>query len=190
MATQLTLPAYPVFFATSEGQTRKIAERFASVLRLHGLESAIYDVADLEDTDLDWMAVRGVLICASVHVGAHQPEVTSFVNVNVTQLNRRQSVFFSVSLAAASPHPEEVRKAEAIANAFPAAHGWKPLCVISLAGRLAYTQYNFFVRQLMKGIARRENGPTDTSRDHEFTDWKRVEAVAHDFAAMAKMRAA
>jgi menaquinone-dependent protoporphyrinogen IX oxidase len=42
----------------------------------------------------------------------------------------------------------------------------------------------------MKRIARKEGAPTDTSRDYEFTDWTRVDALAHDFGAMAKMRAA
>src|SRR5436190_5351905 len=170
MATQLHLPAYPVFFATSEGQTRRIAARFAAALRLDGLDSAIYNIADLQHVDLDWSGVRGAIVGASIHVGKHQPEVATFVSVHVTQLNRLQSLFFSVSMAAASQHPEEVLKAQEIATAFPAAHGWKPQRVISLAGRLAYTQYNFVVRPLMKRIARKEGGPTDTSRDHEFTD--------------------
>jgi len=190
MATRLTLPAFPIFFATTEGQTRRIAGRFASNLRIYGLDSAIFDVADLKETDLDWVAVRGVIVGGSVHVGVHQTDAADFVAVNVTQLNRRCSMFFSASLAAASRNPAEVQKALDIARALPAAHGWKPQWAISLAGRLAYTQYNFFVRQMMKRIARKEGAPTDTSRDYEFTDWKRVDALSHEFAAMAKMRAA
>jgi len=34
------------------------------------------------------------------------------------------------------------------------------------------------------------NWSTDTSRDYEFTDWARVEALAHEFAERAKARVA
>jgi len=190
MAIPLQLPAFPVFFVTSEGQTRRIAGRFASVLRGHGLDSATYDVTALQHVDLDWTAVRGAIVGASIHAGSHQREVSRFVMVNVTELNRCRSMFFSVSLAAASQHREEVQKAEAIAQSFPVAHGWKPQWVISLAGRLAYSQYNFVVRQLMKRIARKEGAPTDTSRDYEYTDWKQVEALAQEFAALATAQSA
>ena len=190
MAIELTLPAFPVFFATSEGQTRRIAERFASVLRGDGLESATYDVANLQRAIVDWSAVRGAIVGASIHVGRHQRTVAEFVAAHVGELNRRPSLFFSVSLAAASQDPEEVQKVLEIATAFPAAHGWTPQSVTSLAGRLAYTQYNFIVRLLMKRIARKEGAPTDTSRDYELTDWRKVESLAHEFAAGAKVRAA
>jgi len=99
-------------------------------------------------------------------------------------------VFFSVSMAAASKNPGEPGKAQEIANAFPAAHGWRPQAVISLAGRLAYSHYNFVIRFVMKRIARKEGGPTDTSRDYEFTDWTRVEQLAKDFAQTLRVSAA
>lgn len=190
MATNLTLPPFPVFFATSEGQTRRIAERFAAILRHDGLESATYDVVDLQRAVVDWTAVRGAIVGASIHVGKHQRTVGDFVAAHVAQLNERPSLFFSVSLAAGSHNRDEVQKAQEIADAFPAACGWTPQSVVSLAGRLAYSQYNFIVRLLMKRIARKEGAPTDTSRDYEFTDWARVEALAHEFAERAKARVA
>src|SRR6478735_9417454 len=102
MATNFTLPPFPVFFATSEGQTRRIAERFAAILRHEGLESTTYDVANLRAGEVDWAAVRGAILGASIHVGKHQRTVRDFVAAHVAQLNERPSLFFSVSLAAAS----------------------------------------------------------------------------------------
>lgn len=186
MATTLTLASFPVFFATSEGQTRLIAERFASILRYEGLDSATYEVAALPRASIDWTAVRGAIVGASIHAGRHQRAAAKFVAANAVRLNEWPSMFFSVSLSAGSRHREEVEKAQQIANAFPAAHGWKPQAVISLAGRLAYSQYNFIVRLVMKRIARKEGAPTDTGRDYEFTDWAQVDALALGFAARAK----
>ena len=63
MATNISLCAVPVFFATSEGQTQKIAGRFAAVLRHEGIASATYDVSDLAYAVIDWTAVRGAIVC-------------------------------------------------------------------------------------------------------------------------------
>jgi menaquinone-dependent protoporphyrinogen oxidase len=43
--------------------------------------------------------------------------------------------------------------------------------VLPVAGALTYSKYNFFIKLIMKTMARRAGGPTDTSRDYEFTDW-------------------
>lgn len=190
MATNITLCAVPVFFATSEGQTQRIAERFAAILRDEGVASATYDVGDLEGAVIDWTSVRGAIVGASIHLGKHQPTAHAFVSTHASRLNRLPSVFFSVSMAAASKNSGEPEKAQEIANAFPAAHGWRPQAVISLAGRLAYSQYNFVIRFVMKRIARKEGGPTDTGRDYEFTNWTRVEQLAKDFARSLKVSVA
>jgi menaquinone-dependent protoporphyrinogen IX oxidase len=39
---------------------------------------------------------------------------------------------------------------------------------------------------LMRRIARKEGGPTDTRRDHELTNWTDVTALATDIAALAR----
>ena len=59
--------------------------------------------------------------------------------------------------------------------------------ILPVAGALAYSQYNFLVKLVMKGIARRAGAPTDTSRDYEFTDWPAVDAfvLAHAGVALA-----
>ena len=190
MVNTLTLPAVPVFFATSQGQTQRIAMRFAAALRRQGIESAAFDVGDLKHAALDWAAVQGALVGASLHLGKHQRAVHEFVTSHVLRLNAVPSMFYSVSLAAASQDTTEVQRAQAIADAFPPAHGWRPRAVISLAGRLAYSQYNVIVRWMMKRIARKEGAPTDTTRDYEFTNWMRVEQLAREFAATVRVRAA
>ena len=190
MAIQLTLCSVPVFFATSEGQTRRIAERFASVLRKDGLESVTYDVGDLEHAVINWSKVDGVILGASLHAGKHQRQAHGFASSQASRLNALPSMFFSVSLAAASQNRKEVDEAQALANGFVAAHGWQPRTVASLAGRLAYTQYGFVKRFVMTRIARKEGAPTDTSRDYEFTNWSRVEELAHGFASQIRTKRA
>lgn len=178
----------PVFFATSEGQTRRIAERLVAVLRERGLDSRAIDLSNADAGRVDWTSVRGVIVGASLHLGRHQKTADRFVRTHVAALNGVPSAFFSVSLSAASSDQKEIAEAGRLARAFAADRGWKPAMIASIAGRLAYTEYNILVRIVMKWIARREGAPTDTSLDHELTDWNQVDALALDMAARVGAR--
>jgi menaquinone-dependent protoporphyrinogen oxidase len=167
----------PVFFASTEGHTRSIAEHLVAALRHQGLDSRAFDLAG-GAVSVDWTRARAVLVGGSLHVGAFQPEVRGFVRQHVAELNARPSAFFAVSLSAASTSADMRAEAERLTRACPAACGWTPLVVASLAGKLAYTQYGFLKRIVLQRIARKEGGPTDTSRDHELTDWNEVDALA------------
>ena len=160
----------PVFFATSEGQTRVIARRIVSVLHDLGLESCAIDVAGPNAADIDWAHVRGAIVGASIHIGKHQKAAERFVKAHAVDLTRVPSAFFSVSLSAASKNVNEVEAAKKLAKAFPAACGWMPARIVSVAGRLAYSEYGFFIRWVIKRIAKKEGAPTDTSRDYELTN--------------------
>jgi menaquinone-dependent protoporphyrinogen oxidase len=46
---------------------------------------------------------------------------------------------------------------------------------------MAFTKYNPLMRWVLKQISKRAGGPTDTSRDHELTDWQQVEQFAEAF---------
>jgi menaquinone-dependent protoporphyrinogen oxidase len=53
-----------------------------------------------------------------------------------------------------------------------------------IGGAMAYTKYGPLLRWIMKQIAKRNGGPTDTSRDHEMTDWVQVERFVDRFVAL------
>jgi len=180
----------PVFFATSEGQTRVIARRIVSVLHDLGLESCAFDVAGPNAAAIDWAHVRGAIVGASIHIGKHQKAAERFVKARAADLTRVPSAFFSVSLSAASKNANEVEAAEKLAKAFPTACGWVPARIVSVAGRLAYREYGFFIRWVIKQIAKKEGAPTDTSRDYELTNWEEVDALARDMAKRIHVRTA
>jgi menaquinone-dependent protoporphyrinogen oxidase len=75
-----------------------------------------------------------------------------------------------------------VAAAEALAKDFVEKAGWHPNAVACVAGRLAYTQYGFLKRLILRQIAKKEGASTDTSRDHEFTDWDKVASIAKEIA--------
>ena len=180
----------PVFYATREGQTRRIAKRIADRIRRHGLDSRAVPITSEEASQVDWGRVRGVALGASLHLHRHQPEALAFARAHRQALSALPSLFFSVSLAAASVRATEAEAARRIAEQFAAAAGWTPSQVASVAGRLAYTQYNWFVRMLMRRIAVKEGGSADTTRDHEYTNWEQVERLADELADAVRRRAA
>ena len=53
--------------------------------------------------------------------------------------------------------------------------GVRPVTTGLFAGALAYTRYGWFLRRLMRRIAATDGHSTDTTADHEFTDWATVE---------------
>ena len=60
---------------------------------------------------------------------------------------------------------------------------WRPAQVGLFSGALLYRQYGFLKRLMMKKIVSSKPGglSTDTSRDHEYTDWEQVKRFAEDF---------
>jgi len=169
-----------IVYGTTEGQTAKIAQHLADAGRKLGVTVDVVHAPELaEDALLDGYAA--VLVGGSLHEGRYQRDVARFVEQRKRDLAARRSGFFSVSLGAASRNPVEVAEVQAILEGFVAEHGWKPNMIASFAGALKYTQYNWLKRALMKHIAAKEGGSTDTSRDHEYTDWEQVDRFAQRF---------
>lgn len=171
-----------VLYATTDGQTRRIAERIAATLRERGLSSAAFDVASSDAGSIHWKELDGVVLGASLRTGKYQRRAIEFARTHCDALNTRPSAFFGVSLSAASRNPEEVEAARRLARGFGESTGWNPLRIASFAGALAYTRYGFLVRFIVRRIARKEGAPTDASRDYELTDWAEVARFAHEVA--------
>jgi menaquinone-dependent protoporphyrinogen oxidase len=167
-----------IFYATSEGQTRRIAERIATDIAARGFNARAIDVTTADASRVVWDNVRGVVLGASLHAGHHQRAAVEFAKAFRDRLNLYPSAFFSVSLSAASADDKEVATATRLARELPAEAGWRPTMVECFAGRLAYTRYGWLTRQIMRRIARKEGGPVDTTRDHELTNWDAVARFA------------
>ena len=172
----------PVFYATSEGHTRQIAYTIAATLRSEGFESEPVELRP-GDPSPNWTAITTAIVGASVHVGKHQKVAAEFVQREASRLSECGASFFSVSLAAASRNPAGVDAAWSIATKFVHGAKWHPRHLACFAGKLAYTQYGFFTRWMMRRISAREGGPTDTSRDYVMTDWSAVRAFAREVAS-------
>lgn len=172
-----------VVYGSSEGQTASIAERIGDVLDDDGIDVTLvhanHSPADLEPADYD-----GIVVGASIHAGRHQAAVGKFVSSHHDTLTRLPSAFFSVSLSAASADPDAREEARNLLEGFLEESSWEPDLTRSVAGALRYSEYGLLKRFVMKRIAGRESGDTDTSRDYEYTDWAEVESFAREFATL------
>jgi menaquinone-dependent protoporphyrinogen oxidase len=70
-----------------------------------------------------------------------------------------------------------------VVDSFLADTGWHPSKVHAAAGALMYSKYNFLIRFIMRAIARKEGANTDTSQDHEFTDWAALDHVIDEVSS-------
>jgi menaquinone-dependent protoporphyrinogen oxidase len=167
-------------YGTSEGQTAKIAEYLADVIRDQGYEAYPVDIKRSGAPDPD--GYDAVIVGASIHMGKHQNYVRDFVRQNRDTLGRLPSAFFSVSLAAHDNTMEARDELEGCIEKFVQQTGWRPSKVGLFAGALLYTRYGFFKRCIMKKIARDKGTPdTDTSRDYVYTDWNSVKRFTEEF---------
>jgi menaquinone-dependent protoporphyrinogen oxidase len=180
-----------IFYATREGHTRRIAEHLASDFRARGLDAETKNVAERPD-EIDLDSFSFALVAASVHAGAHEREMIRFIKKHRDELERMPTAFISVTLSEAgaervdAPPAEHARFAadvNKVIDAFFEQTGWRPNRVKPVAGALLYTKYNFLIRFVMKRIARKAGAATDTSRDHEYTDWLALDRFIDEITA-------
>ena len=166
-----------ILYGTTEGQTAKIAEFIAEVIRGHGDEVTAVDVREVQDTIPD--GYQGLIVGASIHMGKHDKHVVEFVRKNRDLLERLPSAFFPVSLAAHG----DTEEAESYVERFEQETGWRPAKIALFGGALPYTHYGFVKRHMMRRIARDKPGHlgTDISRDYVYTEWDGVKRFAEDF---------
>jgi menaquinone-dependent protoporphyrinogen oxidase len=177
----MKLPRVLVLYATTDGQTARIAERIAARISASGYAVTVRDVRAIEAL-WEIETHEAVIVGGSVRYGRHSKALIERVRASREELGKRPNAFFSVSLSASGPgaKPDLARR---FINDFVDASGWHPREVASFGGALRYRKYPWPLRWMMRFIVGREGGETDTSRDHEYTDWDAVDAFAARFAA-------
>lgn len=161
-----------IVYGTTEGQTRNVVGRVAEVIRAHGHTADVVDAGGSQRHDL--VGYDAVIVAASVHAGRHQSSVVRFARENAAALRRIPTALFSLSLSAVRRDDAHLRAAQGCVDTLLRETGWHPSVTFLTAGALRYTRYGLLKRWMLRRIARREGGDTDTSRDHEYTDWDRV----------------
>ena len=174
-----------IIYATTEGQTEKIAGYIAGRLRAKG---AVVDttIAEAVPAELDLAEYDAVIVGGSVHLGRYQRELVDLVKNRADTLNQLPAGFYSVSASAASP--EGRADVEPLLQGLFDKTGWRPAEVANLAGAVRYLHYGPITRYVMKRISAHAGGGTDTSKEYEYTSWDEVDAFADRMLAVAAAR--
>ena len=169
-----------ILYASLEGQTKKIAEYIAENLSNQNQEIKLASAKNMTE-DLVLESFDGIMIGASVHMGSHPKFLKKLIKQHIDLLNEKPTAFFSVCMAVKNRLPEKQQEARQYLEDFIHQTGWEPIAQQTFAGAIKYSKYGFFVRLVMKQIAKKEGADTDTSRDYEYTDWDAVTEFANGF---------
>lgn len=171
-----------ILYATTEGQTRKIAEFIADKLKAAGDDVTLLDAADTKRTP-DPAGYDIAILAASIHIGRYQSSIVHAARDHHERLNRMSSLFVSVSLAAAGTDPDDLAGIAECAAKFQAETGWREAQVLHVAGAFRFTEYDFFKSWAMRSIARSKHVSVKAGEDLELTNWDKLAREVHDFRA-------
>lgn len=170
-----------ILYATLEGQTEKIAERIASRIR-NNAHKVVTQATDHLPADFKLDSYDAAIIGGPIHMGRYPKPLKKFVAKHHDWLNSKPSALFTVCMAINSQLPASRQEAENYGDKFRKETQWHPAQSVIFAGAVKFTQYGFLTRYIMKRISKHEGGNTDTSQDHEYTNWEAVEQFAEQFA--------
>jgi menaquinone-dependent protoporphyrinogen oxidase len=170
-----------VIYGTTDGHTARVARFMGDRLRTRGADVQVFEARGTEPGPDDYDAV---IVAASIHAGRYQHSVADWVRTHAHILRFKPTAFVSVCLAVLQDDETVRRELDGIMDRFLAETTWRPTLTKVVAGALLYTHYGWFTRLMMKRIAARAGGDTDTSRDYEYTDWKDLEEFTLRFAGL------
>jgi menaquinone-dependent protoporphyrinogen oxidase len=166
----------PVFYASRDGHTRRIAERIAARLTAAGVSAEPVDAAGpLSRQAL--AALPYMILIAAIRYGHHLREAEALLDV-YTKLDAKPPLALaSVNLTARKPE-------KCTPETNPYLRKWikrrrlSPDLAIAIAGRLVYPRYSLFDRLAIQFIMTLTGGVTDPTAEVEYTDWNGVDAFA------------
>lgn len=162
-----------IVYGSNQGQTEKISKFLAEEMKSEGVETTVLKAVQTKAIDKVYDLI---IVAGSIHLGSYQKSITRFIKTNLKLLQEKPSSFISVSLTAAGNNAKDWADLENITKTYLQKLNWQPEHVLQVAGALRYSKYNFLIKYIMKRIASKNMGETDTSRDYEYTDWEQLRA--------------
>jgi menaquinone-dependent protoporphyrinogen oxidase len=158
-----------IAYATTDGQTRKIA-RFAAD-RLAGQGHAV-ELLNVEDAEgLELARFDGAILAGSLHAGGYQKSLARFAKEAAVELVAMPTLFLAVSLSAAGNDLDDWAGLRRCLADFESETGWIPGRVEHVAGAFRFSEYDFFRAWAMRRIADQKGEAVEPGKDKEYTDW-------------------
>jgi menaquinone-dependent protoporphyrinogen oxidase len=165
-----------IIYSSTDGHTKKICKKIINFL--DGRDK--FKLVSLDEaTKLNLIEFKKIIIGASIRYGKHSKELYQFIELNKKDLEKKESIFFSVNVVARKAE-KNTPETNPYIKKFLKISKWKPKTIGVFAGRVDYPSYNFVDKHMIKFIMFLTGGPTDTSQSYEFTDWSKVEDFAKE----------
>ncbi|WP_261874826.1 menaquinone-dependent protoporphyrinogen IX dehydrogenase [Vibrio rarus] len=160
-----------LLYSTTDGQTRKILAHIEG--ELEGFECETMDIASIDSIDL--LDFDRVVIGASVRYGRLSKILYQFIQKHLEQLEQINVAFFCVNLTARKEEQgKDTPEGSAYIKTFLQKSPWQPKLIGVFAGALLYPRYNVFDKFMIRFIMSMTGGETDTTKEVEYTNWKKV----------------
>jgi menaquinone-dependent protoporphyrinogen oxidase len=176
-----------LYYATRDGQSRRIAQRIADRLAGLGIPALPQDLAGISAAPPSLGTARLVVLVAAVRYGLPLPEAERFLAGFQALREPPLLVLLSVNLTARKPGKDTVEGNIYLRKSI-ARHRLAPAFALAIAGRLDYSRYSWLDRQVIRFIMRLTGGPTDSETCVEYTPWDVVDNVALRIAALVDAR--
>lgn len=170
-----------IVYATTEGQTRKVARFVFDRLADAGHAVELVPASDAKGRDGSGFAAA--VVAGSVHAGRYQKELVDWARDSAPGLRPLPTMFLSVSLTAAGEDAEDWKGLRACVERFSEETGWTPTRVEHVAGAFRFSEYDFFKSWAMRWIAAQKDESVKPGQDKEYTDWEALGRLLGDWTA-------
>ena len=123
-----------IVYASTDGQTAKIASRIADTLRAAG---RTVEVSDIHGGAPSLKDASAILIGASLRFGKYQKEIEAFARKNRVAIDQLPNAFFAVSMSAARQAPRSQAEVVGSIDRFVQLTGWTPRQRVPFGGAAA-----------------------------------------------------
>jgi menaquinone-dependent protoporphyrinogen oxidase len=177
-----------IAYATTDGQTRKIARFAADRLASQGHSVELLNAEDTEGLDLT--RFDAAILAGSLHIGGYQEPLVRLAAEAGDALALIPTLFLAVSLSAAGNDPADWTGLRKCLADFETETGWTPGRVEHVAGAFKFSEYDFFRTWAMRRIADQKGEVVEAGKDREYTDWTALGAALDQWVAgLPKARA-
>ena len=167
---------YLMIYSSTDGHTKIICERIKNFLN-DGDQVKLVSLDEAKILNLS--NFKQIIIGASIRYGKHSKDLYKFIELNKIVLEQKQGVFFSVNVVARKPE-KSTADTNPYIKKFLRISKWTPKKLRVFAGKVDYPNYGFLDKYIIKFIMLISNGPTDTSKSYEFTEWSKVDDFAKE----------
>jgi menaquinone-dependent protoporphyrinogen oxidase len=171
-----------VFYATRDGQSRRIAARISDRLAARGIAISLNDSAGERASADDLATAAVIVLVAAVRYGRHLPEALQLL-AGCRTPGAAPLALASVNLTARKPG-KDTADGNPYLQKLIARTGCRPAIAAAFAGRLDYPRYRWLDRQIIRAIMWMTGGPTDPRASVEYTAWDTVDAFAAQIAQL------